>query len=112
MDRSTVSIRFPDGTETQPIPVKEFSKRMNSIGHNSGSSNDKIRTYVERIEKGEQEKRDAATYVSGIYAELKAEGFDPKATKRLVRERAKDENKRREEQELYELYAAALGMEV
>lgn len=82
-----------------------------TIGHNSGASPERVKEFVQRIEKAEQERKDAATFVSGIYAEAKADGFDAKTLRRVVRERAKEEDVRREEATLFELYKSAMGME-
>lgn len=83
------------------------------IGHNNppATSPEKIKAYVERIEKAEQDKRDAATFCSGIYAELKSEGFDPKIIRAVVRQRRMTEQERTEQNTLLELYKSALGME-
>lgn len=83
-----------------------------SIGHNSGdASGDIIKSFVERIERGEQEKKDAATFVSGIYAEAKSRGFDAPTIRKVVKLRRQNAEKRREDEALLELYKSAVGLD-
>lgn len=82
-------------------------------GHNSGEvSGDRLKSFVERIERLEEEKRAMAEDIRDVYSEAKAAGFEPKIIRKLVATRKANLEKRREEQELFELYAAAIGMEV
>lgn len=81
------------------------------VGHNSGASPERVRAFVQRIEKAELDRREAATFVSGIYAEAKADGFDCKTLRRIVRDRQKTEQERAEEAALLDLYKSAIGME-
>lgn len=82
-------------------------------GHNSGEvSGDRLKSFVERIERLEEEKKAMAEDIRDVYSEAKAVGFEPKIIRKLVATRKANLEKRREEQELFELYAAAIGMEV
>lgn len=88
------------------------------IGHNSGEEKDvggvsgkRLKTYLDRIERLEEEKSGIADDIKDIYAEAKATGFDVKTMRKLVRLRKMDAEKRREEEELLSLYASAIGME-
>jgi uncharacterized protein (UPF0335 family) len=49
--------------------------------------------------------------IKEIYAEAKSNGFDSKTMRKLVRLRKMDTEKRREEEELLELYKSAIGLE-
>lgn len=81
-------------------------------GHNSGEvSGKRLLSFIERIEKLEEEKRAMAEDIRDVYSEAKATGFEPKIIRRQVKARKANLEKRREEQELYELYCAAIGME-
>lgn len=79
-------------------------------GHNSVTGA-QLRAFVERIERLHEERKTIADDISDIYAEIKCFGYDGKIIKKLVADRAKDSNKLREEREIYDLYASALGME-
>jgi len=83
------------------------------IGHNSDTASaSKIKSFVERVEKMESEKRDISQDIKEIYAEAKGTGFDVKTIKKLVKLRAIETEKRREEQALLETYAAAIQMDL
>ena len=72
--------------------------------------NAQLKQFVERIERAENDKKEAATFVSGVYAEAKASGFDAKTLRKVVRLRMQDAKKRQEEEELLDIYKHALGM--
>ena len=78
-------------------------------GHNSivGTT---IKSFVERVERLEEEKKAIADDIREVYSEAKGQGLDAKILRRLVAERKKDEALRREEEEMLELYKAAIGM--
>ena len=69
-----------------------------------------LRAFIERIEKMEEEKRAIADDIKDIYAEAKGNGFDAKIIRQIVALRKKDRDKRREEEEILDLYLTALGM--
>ncbi len=69
-----------------------------------------LRSYVERIERLENEKAALAADIREIYAEAKANGFDIKTMRAVVRLRRLDSQDLREQEELLDLYKSALGM--
>lgn len=71
----------------------------------------KIKSFVERIERLEEEKKAIADDIKDIYTEIKAVGFESKIIRKIVSIRKQNLNKRREENELLELYMSAIGME-
>lgn len=70
----------------------------------------RLKAFIERIERLEEEKSTIATDIKDVYAEAKGVGFDVKAIRKLIRLRKMDEQKRREEEEIFEVYKAALGI--
>lgn len=70
----------------------------------------RLKSFVERVERLEEERAALAEDVKGVMAEAKASGFDTKIIKKVIRLRKMDEQKRREEQELLDLYASAVGI--
>ena len=70
-----------------------------------------LRSFIERIERLEEEKKTISDDIKDVYAELKGTGFEPKAVRTLVRLRKKDATERQEEEAILDLYKAALGME-
>jgi uncharacterized protein (UPF0335 family) len=69
-----------------------------------------LKSFVERIERLEEEKASIAGDVKEVYAEAKGQGFDVKVLRKVVALRRKDAAERREEAEIMDLYLQALGM--
>ena len=76
-----------------------------------GISAERLRSFVKRIEKLEEDKASIAEDLREVYSEAKGTGFDAPTIRRVVRMRKLDLDKRREQDELLELYKSALGME-
>ena len=68
-----------------------------------------LKSFIERIERLEEEKKAIAEDIKEIYAEAKGNGYDVKIMRKIVSIRRQDENKRREEEEILDLYLSALG---
>ena len=71
---------------------------------------DRLRSFIERIERLEEEKAALMADIREVYAEAKSAGFDPKVMRKVVGLRKMDENDRQEEVHLLDTYLAALGM--
>ena len=71
---------------------------------------DQLKAFVERIERLEEEKNAIADDVRDVYAEAKANGYDVKALRTVVRMRKQDVNERKEQEAILETYLHALGM--
>jgi uncharacterized protein (UPF0335 family) len=82
---------------------------MAERGHNS-ISKDQLRSIIERIERLEEEKQAIAEDIKEVYAEAKANGYDTKTLRAVVRIRKQDAAERQEQEALLDLYLAALGM--
>lgn len=76
----------------------------------NGIAADRLRAFIERIERLEEEKAALTADVREVYAEAKAVGFDAKVMRQVVRLRKMETADRRELEELLELYMGALGM--
>ncbi|CAN0654808.1 DUF2312 domain-containing protein [Nitratireductor aquimarinus] len=70
-----------------------------------------LRAFIERVERLEEDKKTVSEDIKEVYAEMKANGFDTKAVRSIVRLRKKDQAERQEEEAMIDLYKAALGME-
>jgi uncharacterized protein (UPF0335 family) len=77
---------------------------------NTRFAKDQLKAIVERIERLEEEKKAIADDIRDVYAESKANGFDVKALRSVVRLRKQDVNERTEQQAILETYMHALGM--
>lgn len=72
---------------------------------------DILKSFVERIEKLEEEKAALAGDIKEVYAEAKGNGFDTKALRKIVAIRRRDYAERKEEAAILDLYMQALGMQ-
>jgi uncharacterized protein (UPF0335 family) len=73
-------------------------------------SGNRLKSFIERVERLEEEKKAIAEDIRDVYGEAKGTGFDAKVMRKIVSLRRTNLEKRREEQELLELYMAAIGM--
>jgi uncharacterized protein (UPF0335 family) len=67
--------------------------------------------FIERIERLEEDKKQVSEDIKDVYAEAKGTGYDIKNVRKIVSIRKQDKEKRREEEEILQLYMNALGME-
>lgn len=70
----------------------------------------RIKAFVERVERLEEEKKALAEDIRDVFGEAKSVGFDTKILRKIISLRKQNLEKRREEQELLSLYQAAMGM--
>jgi uncharacterized protein (UPF0335 family) len=76
------------------------------------SSAARLKSFIERIERLEEEKAATANDIKEVYAEAKGTGFDVKVMRQIIRVRKMDQADRAEQEELLDLYMRALGMTV
>ena len=75
-----------------------------------GVAGDRLKSFIERIERLEEEKAALSADVREVYAEAKGEGFDAKVMRQVVRLRKMDSADREEQEAVLELYKQALGL--
>jgi uncharacterized protein (UPF0335 family) len=71
---------------------------------------DQLKAFVERIERLEEEKKVIADDIRDVYGEAKANGYDTKALRAVVKMRKQDSEERKEQEAILEVYLQALGM--
>jgi uncharacterized protein (UPF0335 family) len=71
---------------------------------------DQLKAFVERVERLEEEKKTISDDIRDVYAEAKANGYDVKALRVIVRLRKQDVDERKEHETILETYMHALGM--
>ena len=76
-----------------------------------GIAGERLRAFIERIERLEEEKAALAADIREVYAEAKSTGFDVKIMRQLIRLRKMDRSDRREQEHLLDLYKRAIGLE-
>ncbi|MFA7431494.1 MAG: GapR family DNA-binding domain-containing protein [Rhodospirillaceae bacterium] len=74
------------------------------------SAAEQLRSFIERIERLEEEKGNIASDIKDVYSEAKGTGFDAKAMRAVIRLRKKEAHEREEEEQLLELYRQAIGV--
>ncbi|HSK41134.1 MAG TPA: DUF2312 domain-containing protein [Arenibaculum sp.] len=75
-----------------------------------GIAADRLRSFIERIERLEEEKKGLQDDIKDVYAEAKGTGFDIKIMRQIIRLRKMEKDDLQEQEELLALYKAALGM--
>jgi uncharacterized protein (UPF0335 family) len=71
---------------------------------------EQLRLFIERIERLEEEKKGIADDVKDVYAEAKANGYDTKTMRAIVRLRKMEKHARDEMDALLDTYRTALGI--
>lgn len=80
------------------------------MSQTGGVAAGQLKSFVERIERLEEEKKGIADDIRDVFGEAKAQGFDTKIMRQVIRLRKKDTAERQEEEALLDLYMHALGM--
>jgi len=74
------------------------------------AAQERLRSFIERIERLEEGKSELGADIKEVYAEAKGTGFDPKIMRQVVRLRKLEDNDRQEQELLLDTYLIALGM--
>ncbi|MBC6980227.1 DUF2312 domain-containing protein [Caulobacter sp. 17J80-11] len=69
----------------------------------------RLKSFIERIERLEEDKQAVMNDMKEVFAEAKGEGFDVKIMRKVIRLRKQDKVKRQEEEALVDLYLSAIG---
>ena len=70
---------------------------------------DRLRAFVERVERLEEDKKAIMEDIKEVYAEAKGEGYDTKIMRQVIRLRKMENHDRQEMEALLDLYLTALG---
>lgn len=86
---------------------------MSGPGHNSAEAVavDRLRAFVQRIERLAEERDAISADIREIYAEAKGDGFDTRVMRALIRRRKMDRAEREERDALLGLYESGMGAE-
>jgi uncharacterized protein (UPF0335 family) len=93
--------------------VDSFSPANGSAQPSNGiaqTAKDQLRSFVERIERLEEEKAALAGDIRDLFAQAKSTGFDTKALRKVIKLRKQDASERRDEEAVLATYMHALGM--
>ncbi len=70
---------------------------------------DRLRSFIERVERLEEDKAAVMEDIKEVYAEAKGEGYETKILRQVIRLRKMDRADRQEQEALLDLYLSALG---
>jgi uncharacterized protein (UPF0335 family) len=80
---------------------------MADVGGIAGAQ---LKSFIERIERLEDEKRALGEDIKEVFAEAKSTGFDAKIMRQIIKIRKMDKDEHDEQESLLDLYKRALGM--
>jgi uncharacterized protein (UPF0335 family) len=92
---------------TDTTKAKVPATNANDVG---GIAAQQLRSYIERIERLEEEKKALQEDIKEVMASAKGEGFDTRIIRKLISIRKRDRAELDEEETILELYMRALGM--
>jgi uncharacterized protein (UPF0335 family) len=75
-----------------------------------GIAGDHLKSFIERIERLEEEKKALGDDIRDVYSEAKASGFEAKIMRQIVKIRKMDKDELDEQEALLDTYLLALGM--
>jgi uncharacterized protein (UPF0335 family) len=81
-----------------------------TLGKNTVSA-ERLRSFVERVERIRADKKQLSADESAVMAEAKAEGFTPGAIRYVMKVRAEKPHNRQEREAMQDMYLHALGMD-
>jgi uncharacterized protein (UPF0335 family) len=76
----------------------------------SGFAKEHLKSFIERIERLEEEKKALADDIKEVYSEAKGTGFDTKVMRQVIRLRKMESADRQEQEAILDLYKRALNM--
>ena len=76
-----------------------------------GVESTKLKSYIERIERLEEEKKGLGSDITDLFSEAKSNGFDVKTMRQVLKLRKMKSSDRTEAEYMLDLYKRALGMD-
>jgi uncharacterized protein (UPF0335 family) len=74
----------------------------------SSVSSDELKSFIDRIERLNEERAVVSVEISSVYTEAKSNGFDAKVIRQIIADRKQDASERQEQEAIYDLYMQAL----
>jgi uncharacterized protein (UPF0335 family) len=105
-----IPINLDDPDAPENAAAKEALAGALSRGGTVQEARDRLRIFVERIERLVEEKRGLAEDISDIYQEAKSQGYDAKAMREVIKLRRMETHARQELEAHLDTYRAALGL--
>ena len=70
----------------------------------------RLKSFIERIERLEEEKNNILADIKEVYSEAKSSGYEPKITRKVLIIRKMDVDERLEQEALLDTYRNVLGI--
>lgn len=86
-----------------------MSEELEGTATNKNISAQRLKSFIERIERLEEEKKTLGADVREVYSEAKSDGFDTKIMKKVIAIRKLDKAERGEQEALMQVYLDAIG---
>jgi uncharacterized protein (UPF0335 family) len=83
---------------------------MTSPSESNTVAKDRLRSFVERVERLAEEKQAIADDIKEVFSEAKSSGFDTKILRDVLRRRKLTPQERKEQDDMIDMYEQALGM--
>ncbi|MEK9831516.1 MAG: DUF2312 domain-containing protein [Alphaproteobacteria bacterium] len=75
-----------------------------------GIAAERLRSFIERVERLEEDRANLNADIREVYSEAKSAGFDAKTMRQLIRLRKLEPAERQEQEHLLEVYRNAVGV--
>jgi uncharacterized protein (UPF0335 family) len=92
------------------LGVAEKTGSEKAVSSKAGFAVDHLRSFIERVERLEEEKAALTADLREVYSEAKGSGFDTKIMRQVVRLRKLDRADFQEQEAVLDLYMSALGL--
>ena len=92
-----------------PMTIK-MDDELNNKEISTNKKDEKLKNFIERIEKLEEEKYNLTTDIKEVFSEAKSMGYEPKIMRKILILRKMDIDDRLEQEALLDTYRNALGI--
>lgn len=89
--------------------AESTSEHEGSVDVLGSAAREQLKSFVQRIERLEEEKANIGADLKEVYAEAKTMGYDTKVLRKVISLRKMDRNDRAEQEALLDLYLGAIG---
>ena len=92
-----------------PMTIK-MDDKLNNKEISINKKDEKLKNFIERIERLEEEKYNLTTDIKEVFSEAKSMGYEPKIMRKILILRKMDIDDRLEQEALLDTYRNALGI--
>ena len=91
--------------------VADFRQQKETTANDTGGvSGQRLKAFIERVERLEEEKKGIADDIRDVFLEAKSQGYDPKIMRQIIRLRKMPVHDRKEMEAILDVYKSALGI--